>query len=389
VEILVVNAFAWASVGCYVIAGIGCLYALTASWLASRFGRSPIRRGGSFPSVTILKPLHGAEPGLYDHLASFCVQDYAGPRQIVFGVQDPKDAAIAVVHRLIRDFPALDIELVVNSRRHGTNRKVANLINMAPHARHDVVILSDSDIVVEPDYLENITTELDQPGVGLVTCLYRGAGGVGIWADLAASQIDYHFLPGALVGIALDRARPCFGSTIALRKETLALIGGFESLAEQLADDYAMGEMVRRLGLEVAISPVVVTHSCMEKRARDLFWHELRWARTIRFVDGPGFVGSAVTHALPFALMGALLGGLTPAGILVVVGALACRLRLQIQLDRTFGLVDNPVWMGPTRDLLSFVIFVASFFGREVDWRGHRYEVRADNTLIYAGELET
>jgi len=387
VQVLIVNPFAWVSVACYVTAAVGCVYALAAAWLARGFERSPPRCGSAAP-VTILKPLHGAEPGLYDHLASFCVQDYPAPRQIVFGVQDPTDPAISVVRQLIADFPGLDLELVINSRRHGTNRKVSNLINMALQARHGVLVLSDSDIVVEPDYLTNITNALDEPGVGIVTCLYRGMATSGLYARLAAAGIDHHFLPGVLVGNALDRARGCFGSTIAIRKETLALIGGFESLLEQLADDYAMGEMVRRAGFTVAIAPIMVAHACTERSARDLLRHELRWARTIRFVDAAGFVGSAVTHALPFAVLGALLGGFTPASLMVLV-ALACRLLLQIRLERAFGLDDSPLWMGPLRDMLSFAIFVASFFGREVDWRGHRYEVRADSTLVYAGELES
>jgi ceramide glucosyltransferase len=388
-----VTAADWASATCYVAAGFGCVYALFAAWAARAFVRGQTAPAASHPAITILKPLHGAEPDLYANLAGFCAQSYSGPMQIVFGVSDPADPAIAVVRRLIADFPERDLELVINSRRNGTNRKVSNLINMLPEARHDVLVISDSDIIVEPDYLERIAASLEQPGVGLVTCLYRGlpatlghaAGGV--WAHLAASAIDHHFLPSVLVGLKLGLAEPCFGSTIAIRAQTLEAVGGFEAIVDQLADDYALGTLVRQTGLTVAIPTCTVAHACTQRSPGELFRHELRWARTIRFVDAIGFTGSAITHALPLALLGLLLDGLAPAS-LMAIAALGCRFALQRQVGRAFGLHDGPFWMGPIRDILSFGVFVASFFGRRVEWRGHRYKVQTDNTLAYAAEVE-
>jgi ceramide glucosyltransferase len=381
------EATEWASAICYAAAVCGCVYALVAGLIARGFVRSSAAPAKSFPPVTILKPLHGAEPGLFANLASFCAQDYPGPVQIVFGVEDHADAAIDVVYNLIAAFPNRDIELVVNSLRHGTNRKVSNLINMAAKARHDVLVLSDSDIIVDADYLKQLAGALDEPGVGLVTCLYRGVAAPGIWARLAAAAIDHHFLPSVLVGLRFGLAKPCFGSTIAIRTDTLAMIGGLNSVVEQLADDYAIGKMVRRAGLTVAIPSLTVEHVCTHQTARDLFHHELRWARTIRFVDAFGFIGTVVTHALPLALLGMLLGGITPASA-IVIAALACRFHLQLQLDHALRLRSNPFWMGPFRDTLSFVVFFASFFGRAIEWRGHRYDVRADSTLAYAGEVD-
>src|SRR6202045_2473020 len=344
-----VEATAVASVACYAAAVCGCLF-------ARGFVRSELAPAKNFPSVTILKPLHGAEPGLLANLAGFCVQDYPGPVQIVFGVEDHADPAIDVVHRLVAEFPDCDIELVVNSFSHGTNRKVSNLINLAAEARHDVLVLSDSDIIVDPDYLKTRVGPLDAPGVGLVTCLYRSAAAPGLWPRLAAAAIDHHFLPSVLFGLKLGLAKPCFGSTIALSKNTLGVIGGFHSVVDQLADDYALGKMVRRAGLNVAIPSLIVEHACTHRTARDLFHHELRWARTIRFVDALGFIGSGVTHAFPLALLGTLLGGITPASI-IVIAALACRFCLQRQLDRALGRQSNPFWMGPLRDLLSCAVF--------------------------------
>jgi ceramide glucosyltransferase len=382
------SAADWASAVCYAGAAVGCLYALFAAWAARRFVQSGIAPAKSHPAVTILKPLHGTEPDLCANLIRFCEQDYSGPVQIVFGVDDPADPAVGVARRAMAAFPDLDLKLVVNSRRHGTNRKVSNLINMVAEARHEVLVISDSDIVVGRDYLKSVVGGLSEPGVGAVTCLYRGTAASGGWAHLAAAAIDYHFLPSVLVGLKLGLAAPCFGATIAICKKTLALIGGFESVVDQLADDYALGAQVRRAGLMVAISATSVTHVCSQRSAADLFRHEMRWARTIRSVDPFGFVGLAVTHALPLALLGIMLGGVTPAGIMVVA-ALACRFMLQVELDRAFRLRDDVFWPGPIRDVVSFVVFIASFFGRAVEWRGHRYVVQADSSLLYYGKIET
>lgn len=378
-----------AVVVCYAAAAAGCVYALVAAWSARDFARRAAALAATnCPAVTILKPLHGSEPDLYGNLAGFCVQDYPSPVQIVFGVADPADPAVAIVRKLIADFPDRDLALTIDAHRHGANGKVSNLINMLGEARHELLVISDSDIVVGRDYLQAVVASLDRPGVGLVTCLYRGAATTGAWARLAAAAIDYHFLPGVLVGLKFGLAKPCFGSTLALRKETLDRIGGLQAVADELADDYALGALVRGAGLTIAMPSMVVAHLCAERSARELFRHELRWARTIRSVDPLGYYGLAITHALPFALLGVLLGGVTPAAM-IVVGALVCRFVLQVELDRSFRLRDDVFWMGPVRDILSFVVFVASFFGRGVEWRGHRYGVRADNKLAYYGEAKS
>jgi ceramide glucosyltransferase len=380
---------AYVSAVCYFAALVGSAYALFAIWAARSFVCRPRPAPlATCPPVTILKPLHGAEPDLYANLASFCRQDYPAPVQVLFGLSDSADPAAAVVRRLIADFPDRDLDLVINARRHGANAKVSNLINMQSAARHEMIVIADSDIVVPPNYLANVTANLSQPGVGLATCPYRGVGASGIWSRLAAAGIDYQFLPNVLVGLKLGLATPCLGSTIALTKTTLTKLGGLQSVADQLADDYALGMAVRRVGLQVAIPPFIVTHVCAERSLRELLLHEIRWARTIRAMDSLGFAGLAVTYAVPLALLGVILGGLTPAASVLVV-ALACRFALQAELHRLLQLRNGIFWIGPIRDILSFVVFVASFFGRRVEWRGDRYGVKADHTLAYYGEVET
>jgi ceramide glucosyltransferase len=378
----------YASVVCYVAAALGCAYALFGTTAARDFARS--KAGSppkSFPPVTILKPLHGAEPDLFANLATFCRQNYPAPVQVVFGVADPADPSAAVVRRLVAEFPDRDLELVISPRRHGANAKVSNLINMQSAARHELLIISDSDIAVPRDYLMTVAASLGQPGVGLVTCLYRGAPSTGIWSRFTAAGIDYHFLPNVLVGLKTGLATPCFGSTIALTKATLTKLGGLQSVADQLADDYGLGMATRRAGLKVAIPPLIVTHVCAERSAREMLLHEIRWARTIRAMDSSGFAGLAVTHAVPLALLGLILGGLTPAAFVLAV-ALACRFVLQAELRRLFQLRNGIFWLGPIRDILSFVVFVVSFLGRRVEWRGQRYGVKSDHTLAYYSKAD-
>jgi ceramide glucosyltransferase len=372
----------WLVGGFLVLAATGCVYALIAAAAMRRFAGEDASDATAFPSITILKPLHGAEPGLHDKLASFCDQDYPGPVQILFGVQDANDPAVAVVDGLIAERPGADLQLVVSTHPAGPNPKVATLIGLQGRIRHDVVVLSDSDVSVERNYLARTVATLAQPGVGLVTCLYRGMPVPSLWARLASMAIDYDFLPKVLVGLALGLARPCFGSTIAMRRETLERIGGFDAFLEYLADDNAIGEAVRGIGMRVAIPRWIVEHACPERSFMELWSHELRWARTLRAVSPAGYAGMVITHPLPFALLGASLNGLGALGGGSIVAAIACRLVLQLQVDHTLHVSTSRWWLGPARDLLAFVVYVASFFVDIVSWRGQRYKVRADGTLV-------
>ncbi|HKP66267.1 MAG TPA: bacteriohopanetetrol glucosamine biosynthesis glycosyltransferase HpnI, partial [Casimicrobiaceae bacterium] len=298
---------------------------------------------------------------------------------------DADDEAAAVVDALIAIRPGRDLELCITGGTTGSNPKVANLCGMQHLIRHDVVVIADSDIAVAPDYLQRTVAALEQPGVGAVTYLYRGVPHRGVWAKLAAMAIDCHFVPNALVGVALGLARPCFGSTIALRRETLTAIGGFDAFREQLADDYAMGAAVRQLGMRVAIPPLVVEHSFNERTLAQLLRHELRWARTVRVADAAGYAGLALTHPLPFAIVATALEDFA-FGVTAIVASIACRLVLQRQVEHTLATRSLGIWLGPVRDLLSFVIYCASFFVGVVSWRGHRYKVRSDGTLLPLGD---
>jgi ceramide glucosyltransferase len=330
----------WLSITVGLASVVGCACLVCATFLTSRFPRRALPTpDASMPRVTILKPLHGAEPGLFENLASFCTQNYPGAVQIILGVQDPRDDAIAVVEQLRARYKDRHLDLVVDATIHGLNRKVSNLINMWRYVEHDVIVVADSDMRVDPDYLSRVVAALAQRGVGAVTCLYHGLSATGFWAQLASLGINAHFLPNVIMGLGLKLAQPCFGSTIAFNREALVEIGGFMRVANCLADDYAIGAALRARGYRIYVCPITVGHVCGEMSASELWHHEVRWARTVRSLDPVGYAGSIIAHAFPLALVAAVGGftseSLEPATALGLgVAAFGCRLALLRQVER-------------------------------------------------------
>jgi len=376
----------------FLLAGgaLGSFYLIAATIVVLRFTRRSraFQRGAdrNVPAipVTVLKPLCGAEPELYENLRSYCLQSHTA-LQLVFGVQNPRDPAIAVVERLRTEFPDVDISLVVQQGWAAGNRKVANLHNMLPGAKHDILIMADADIRVGPHSIGDLVAELSKPGVGLVTCLYRARPVAGFWSRLAASHIDHGFLPMALVGGALGAGSGCFGATVAMRKSTLAAIGGFITIAHRLADDHALGKAVRAKGLRVALASDLVDTIVAEPSLRALFRHELRWARTIRALAPAGFVGTSITHPLLLASLGCLLSGCSVASTALVGWVLLCRCAMARTTDIALHLPRAPLWQVPIRDLLSFAVFLTSFFARTVAWRDQRVQIGRGDELIQSG----
>lgn len=363
----------------------GAAYALAAAFFARRFMRAEALPASVYPPVTILKPLHLGEPGLSDNLESFFAQDYPGQTQIVFGVHDENDPAIEVVRALEARYPHHDTVIVADSALYGFNAKVSNLINMLPAAKHDVLVLSDSDIIVSGSWLRHVADALAGPGVGLVTCLYTGEvvrGDASLWSTLAAMGSSYEFLPNVMLATSLGLAEPCMGSTIALPRKVLEEIGGFRAYTDYLADDYEIGRAVRAKGYAVAIPAMVgVGHTTSEASLRDLFRHELRWTRTIRMVDSLGHLGSVVTFGFPIALLAAILLHFNAASLAMILVTLSSRLFLKRRIDDIFGTYAGPYWLLPLRDLLSFAVFVVSRFGETVYWRGSRYSIETSGAL--------
>lgn len=349
----------------------------------------------AFPAATILKPLHGDEPGLHANLTSFFRQEYPGPLQIIFGVQSRIDPAIKIVQSLCDQYPAVNASLVISPRVHGDNAKISNLANMVAtisgSAHHQMIVISDSDIAVAPNYLREIAAALAPEDTGAVTCLYTGwAATTGLGARLSAMGISYHFLPNVITGLGLGMAKPCMGSTIALSASTLADIGGIAAFADYLADDYEIGRAVRARGLKVTVPGFAVRHGCAETSFKAFFAHELRWMRTIAINDMAGHVGSVVTHPVPLALLTlaffALLGGPFCLNALYLSGAaLGARAVLKWRIDRCFGATSGPIWLLPIRDVCAFGVFLVSLVGGPVDWQGKKLHVAAGGILTRKG----
>jgi len=366
-------------------AGASILYLLWALMAVRAFGRLRGVAGTCGEPVTILKPVCGLDPGLYGNLRSFCEQDYP-EFQVIFGVRDRDDPAVAVVERVIRDFPGRDLSLVVDDRVIGTNLKVSNLANMYGQVKHDILIVADSDMRVDRGYLKAVTAPFADPQVGAVTCLYRGSPVGGLPSVLGSMFINDWFLPSVLAALTFSSMRFCFGATMAVRRGALEEIGGFSALASHIADDYMLGRLVADCGYKIVLSPYVVENLVLEPGLGALVRHELRWARTVRSVQPLGYTFSFLTHALPLALILLVVSGFAPLAWAALALALTLRIMLHYVVRATFGLRGLAApWLVPLRDLLGFVVWAGSFFGRDVHWREQTFLLEADGQLAMKG----
>jgi ceramide glucosyltransferase len=333
--------------------------------------------------VSILKPLKGIDPEIWESFCSHCEQDY--PQfQIIFGVSDPADPAVDVVRKLQAKYPHLPIDLIVCGRVLGTNIKVSNLAQMLPAARHDILLVNDSDIRVERDYLRSVITCLADESVGLVTCLYQGVALSTLGSRLEALGISTDFIPGVLSAKFLEKGlRFGLGSTLAFRRRDLETIGGFEPLLDYLADDYELGRRIAATGKRIELSAATVTTFLPAYTLRDFFRHQLRWSRTIRDARRWGYTGLIFTFGLPWALMtlvaarGAAWAWVLLAmtfGARLAVGFVAAVLVLGgRQSDRQFF---SDVVLLPMRDLIAPFVWAASFMGNRIQWRGDVFDLK-------------
>jgi ceramide glucosyltransferase len=368
--------------GCAGLAGAGIVQSASGYGLLRRKQREVTPTLSIWPAITVLKPLCGDETLLETALSSFCAQDYPN-FQIVFGVQNAADPALVVVDRLRRLFPRVAIDVVIDARRHGRNSKVSNLINMFPFARHDVIVIADSDIHASPDTLRSVAGALMAPGVGLVTTLYTGLPASNALAGaLAAAQINHSFLPGALMARSLGR-QDCLGAIMALRRETLGRIGGLESLADHLADDALLGQLVRDQGLSVALASAIPATTVPETRLPALVSHELRWMRTVKSVAPVGFVLGAMQYPLFWATLMLAAEANAPMAWMAFVAIWLARGILAERIDRLLQTTGRlSVWYLPFRDVLSVVIMVASYWSNRVAWRGQEHRVTSFSEAV-------
>ena len=335
------------------------------------------------PPVTIFKPVCGVDAEAYENFASFCRQDYPA-YQMLFGVRDADDAVVPIIERLRADFPDRNIELIVSARETGLNAKVSNLQNMYPHARHDVLLIADSDIRVERDYLRRVVAPLQRERVGMVTCLYRGAAARTFAALLEDIGISSTFGPEVCSSRALEGIAFALGSTIVTRRALLERSGGFAAVADYLADDFLLGQHTARLGYEVVLSDCVVEHVGGATSMAAMLKHQLRWGRSTRISRPWGYRGLLLTYGTATALLTLAASGFSVFAWRLFAATMIARF-LPVWLIGVGGLRDRTLaryfWLVPLRDLLTFGVWLVSFFGDEVEWRGTRFRVLRDGKL--------
>ena len=374
------------------LCGIG--YSLLALWGLRSFQRSVRAKAGlstalAMPGVSVLKPLRGDDPRMYAGFVSQCTQVYDGPFELIFGVGDLADAAVAAVARLQGEYPHIPIQLVACPARLGTNGKVSSLAQMLPHARFEHVLVNDSDILVSPGYLQQVMkpfaaeTRSGAAGgrpLGLVTVPYSGQAGGSAFARLEALGIATDFIPGVLAARALEGGlRFGLGSTLATTKTALTAIGGFEALADQLADDYELGARLYRAGYRVELVPEVVATSIPAYTWRGFADHQLRWARSTRDSRRAGYLGLLFTYVLPWALCTVVASGGELWSLSLL--SLALLARVAVALAVGVGLLRDAqvlrdLFLLPARDLLGLFFWAWSYAGDTVVWRGERFRLR-------------
>lgn len=364
------------------IAEIGALALAAAGMGYTAFAISRVRRfrqrvqaapSGTQPPITILKPLYGDEPLLYENLRSFCEQIY--PRyQVIFGARNANDPALAIAGRLINDLPGHDLLAVVTADANAANPKIANLVGMLPSAKYDMLVIADSDIRTGPGYLAAIASSFDEPDVGAVTCLYGGTPSHDLAAQLGTLFVNDRFIPSVLVATALEPLTYCFGATMAVRREVLQQIGGLEMLSGNLGDDYVLGRLVTNAGYRVGLCPYVVQTTITDKDLAAVWRHQLRWQRTIKASRPAGFAGSFITYSLPLAAIAALVARSPVTAGATVSAALTLRFMLHGEARKTFAPhVRPPEWLVAASDFFSLATWAASFFTDDVTWRGSDY----------------
>jgi len=355
-------------------AAAGAGYYLLCLWSARSFLRDSRRQAlpPFTPSVSILKPLRGTDPEIYESFRSHCQQDYP-EYELIFGVSDPEDPAIELVERLQRDFPQRSIRLMVCPKVLGSNMKVSNLVQMLPLAKYDYLIVNDSDIRVEPDYLRRVMRPFADPKVGMVTCLYRGIAGSTLGSQLEAVGISTDFSAGVLAARQIEGIRFALGSTLAFPRKSLEAIGGFQELVDYLADDFELGARIARAGYEVRLSDVVVDHHLPDYSFDGFLQHQLRWARSTRDSRKWGYTGVVLTFGLPWALVAVLLslGAAWSWALLALVAVL--RFAMAIAVGQSVlhdAQVPRQIWLLPLRDVIAMLVWIGSFTGHTVAWRG-------------------
>jgi ceramide glucosyltransferase len=356
------------------VALAGALYLTIAVFCLAAFARRPLELASEFlPSITILKPIAGLEPNLYENLASFCDQDYEQRYDVILCLHSSADPALAVVERIAAEFPDHTSTAIGESA--ARNPKIANLAKPGVELRGHIVVVADSDIRVGRDYLRALAAAFASQQVGAATCLYSGMPNRTVVGRLGAMQIEDGFAPSVLVALAIGKLRFCLGATMAVRRRILEEIGGLEALGPYLADDHRLGELVASRGYQVELSRYGVQTAVSETNLRALWSHELRWARTNLALAPAGYLFSFLMYALPFALLYLAVSRNLTWGLPLLAVVLGLRLAVHYLARGALHVTRrSDAWLIPLRDFASLAVWGASLFGRTVLWREKKYK---------------
>ncbi len=341
----------------------------------------------ALPSVTVLKPLHGLEPLLEQSLESFFLQDY--PRfELIFGARTSDDPALQIVRSLEKKYPHVSTQIVLSGEPGYPNAKVFVLEKMAAAASYGTLVVSDSDVRVTSDYLNEVTRPLLDPEVGMVTCLYRGVPTGGFWTQIESLGMSVEMSSGVLVANLLEGMKFALGPTMVIRKEVLDNLGGFGVLRDYCADDFLLGKLTADAGKKVVLSHHIIDHVVLNRSPRESLLHQVRWMKSARFSRRLGHIGTGLTFAIPFGLLG-LAGGWMRGDWMMGLGLLgfAALNRVVQALAVGWGIVRDQrslglCWLYPVRDLLGFFLWCASFLDDEIVWRGERYRLMEDGKMV-------
>jgi ceramide glucosyltransferase len=361
-------------------------YYVVALFAARRFfsaRRARTASSGFAPSVSILKPVYGLDRETCQNYASFCTQSYP-QYEILFCASDEQDPAVPVIRKIIQDFPDRSIRLLIGSEPLGVSDKVNKLCRLAREAKYEIVIVSDSDVRVDPDYLRAVVAPFADPNVGGVTTLYRGLTDGSFAANLEAIGNSTDFAAGVLVSWLFAEVKFMLGATMAVRKTVLDEIGGFESMVDYFSDDYELGNRIAAKGHRVELIPHTVAIVYPHQTLRDAFLHQLRWNLSIRFSRPAGHLGLIFTQALPLAILGAVCSPSAAWAVALLAAYLVLRLALAWKIGVS-GMKDKnlrgKLELLPLRDIFAFAVWLVSFFPRNILWRGKRFQVR-DKRLV-------
>jgi ceramide glucosyltransferase len=367
------------------------LFLAIAGWIRFQGQARKAKRNAAkaldFPPVSLLKPVHGLEAQLKQNIESFFRQDYPA-FEILFAADDAGDAALDVVREVSARYPKIPCRILVTGKPLWPNPPAYCFYRMTDVAQHDVLVTSDSDVEVAPSYLREVVAPLLDPEIGMVTCVYRGKNAAGFWSGLTAIGMSVEMTAGVLVANLLEGIKFGLGPTIAVKREAVRRIGGYEALGDYFANDFMIGNLIDKAGYRVVLSHHVIDHVVNQKTFQTMWDNQLRWAKSTRYSRPKGHLGSGLIFAVPFGLLGfiaALLLGRPGWGVALLGAAIANRVLESLLIG--WGTMRDRValekfWLCPIRDLLGFVVWVASYTNTGAVWRDSRYELKGDKIVL-------